>query len=287
MSSTSKWIIETTDETFEQDVIERSKEVPVVVDFWAEWCAPCDMLAPMLENLVMDFAGRFVLVKANTEQMPIIAGQFHIQSIPAVYGFREGEVYDYFMGVQPEHQLRLWLERLLPTVAEQHVAEAGKLAQTDPLTAEQEYRAALQLDPDLATAKIELAALLLPQGRFDECRELLEELERRGFLEPVAARIKAKLQLESQAQDVGSVAECRAAVEEDPDAPNLKLRLAEALSAVGQYEEALETSLQLIRDHKQEYGESARKIMVDIFQLLPDDSELTGTFRRMLASALY
>ena len=92
MPSTSKWVIETTDERFEQDVIERSKEVPVVVDFWAEWCAPCRMLAPMLENLVMEFAGRFVLVKANTAQLPKAAGQFRIQSIPAVYGFRDGEV---------------------------------------------------------------------------------------------------------------------------------------------------------------------------------------------------
>ena len=136
MPSTSKWVIETTDERFEQDVIERSKEVPVVVDFWAEWCAPCRMLAPMLENLVMEFAGKFVLVKANTEQMPKAAGQFRIQSIPAVYGFRDGEVRDYFIGVLPEHQLKLWLERLLPTAAEQRAAEAAKIAQIDPQTAE-------------------------------------------------------------------------------------------------------------------------------------------------------
>jgi putative thioredoxin len=287
MSSTSKWIIETTDEKFEQDVIERSKRVAVVVDFWAEWCAPCRMLAPMLEALVVEFAGKVVLVKANTEHLPITAAKFHIQSIPAVYAFRDGQVFDYFIGVQPEHQLKSWLERLLPTEAEQRCAEAAKLAQEDATIAEQKYREALQLDPSLAMAKIELAALLLRQDRYDECGELLEELEQRGFLEPAAAKTKAEWKLASQAQELGSVEDCRAAMEADPNQPKLKLRLAEALAAAGQYEEALEASLELVRDHKQQLGEPARKIMVDIFRLLPNDSELASTYRRRLASALY
>jgi putative thioredoxin len=139
----------------------------------------------------------------------------------------------------------------------------------------------------LAKAKIGLAALLLPQGQLDECRELMEELERRGFLEPAAARIKADLDLQSKAREVGSVDECRAAVQGDPDEPILTLKLAEALAVAGQYEEALEASLTLVRDHKQQFGEPARKIMVDIFQLLPKDSELTSAYRRKLASALY
>jgi len=282
-----KWVIDTTDETFEQDVIERSKNVPVVVDFWAEWCQPCRLLSPGLGRLAADFAGKFVLVKANTDQTQAAARQFRVQGIPAVYAFRDGELLDSFVGLLPEHQIKLWLERLLPTEAEQRAAEASKIAQIDPQGAERKYREALKLDADSAKAKIGLAALLLPQERLDECRELMEELEGRGFLEPAAERIKADLELHSKAREVGSVEECRAAVEADPDKPDLKLKLAEALAAVGQYEEALETSLQLVRDHKQQFGEPARKIMVDMFQLLPNDSELTRTYRRNLASALY
>jgi putative thioredoxin len=282
-----KGIIDTTDETFEQDVIERSKEIPVVVDFWAEWCQPCRLLSPALEKLVTDFAGKFVLVKANTDQTQAAARQFRIQSIPAVYGFRDGKLVDLFVGLLPEHQVKLWLERLLPTEADQRAAEAGKIAQIDPQGAERKYREALDLDADLAKAKTGLAALLLSQGRLDECRELLEELERRGFLEPAAERIKADLELHSKAREAGGVDECWAAVEANPDKPDLKLKLVEALAAVGQYEEALETGLQLVRDHRQQFGEPARKIMVDIFQLLPNDSELTSTYRRKLAAALY
>jgi putative thioredoxin len=287
MSSAAKLFIETTDATFEQDVIERSKEVPVVVDFWAEWCQPCRLLTPVLEKLASDFAGKFVLVKANTDQVQAVARQFRIQSIPAVYGFRDGELLDFFVGLLREHEIKSWLERLLPAEADERAAEASKIAQIDPQGAEQRFREALELDASLPKAKTGLAALLLAQGRLDECRELMEELEQRGFLEPAAERIKAALELHSKAREAGSVDECRAAVEADPDKPDLKLRLAEALAADGEYEEALEAGLELVRDHKQQFGEPARKIMVDIFQVLPNDSELTRTYRRRLAAALY
>ena len=118
MSGTTTWIVETTDATFEQDVLERSRKVPVVVDFWAEWCRPCHLLAPMLERLAARFAGRFVLVKANTDQTQAAASQFRVQGIPAVFGFRDGELSDSFVGVPPESQIELWIEQLLPTEAE-------------------------------------------------------------------------------------------------------------------------------------------------------------------------
>jgi putative thioredoxin len=161
------------------------------------------------------------------------------------------------------------------------------LAASDPSAAEQTYRESLRLDPDLAAAKIGLAALLVGQDRFDECRELIDDLESRGFLEPEAEKVKAELDLQLKGQDAGSVDDARAAADADPDNPQLQLQLAEALAAVGQYEAALETSLQLVRDHKQTFGEPARKIMVDVFRLLPDDSELTSEYRRKLASLLY
>ena len=146
MSATTTWIVQTTDATFDQDVLQRSRTVPVVVDFWAEWCRPCHLLAPMLERIAARFAGRFVLVKANTDQTQAAASQFRVQGIPAVFGFRDGELSDSFVGVPPESQIELWIEQLLPTEAEQHSAEANKVVQIDPQAAEQEYRKALELD---------------------------------------------------------------------------------------------------------------------------------------------
>jgi len=137
------------------------------------------------------------------------------------------------------------------------------------------------------TAKIALAALLLPQGRLDECRALMEQLDRRGFLEPEAERINADLGVHRKAQEAGSADECRAEAESDPDKPDLKLKLAESLAVAAEYQEALETCLGLVRDHKQLFGDPVWEIMVDIFRLLPNDSGLTSTYRRKLAAALY
>lgn len=119
MSDTVQRAIETSDATFEQDVIERSRDVPVVVDFWAPWCQPCRLLTPVLEKLATDFAGKFVLVKANIDQTEAVAGLLRIQSIPAVFGFRDGELVDLFVGLRLEHQVRSWLQGLIPTEADE------------------------------------------------------------------------------------------------------------------------------------------------------------------------
>ncbi len=280
-------IVETTDATFEQDVIARSKEVPVVVDFWAEWCGPCRMLGPILEKLADEYAGKFALVKANTEQAQTAAATFGVQSIPAVYAVRGGEVVDFFVGALPEGQIRGWLERILPSPADEKVAEAERLVTDDPAAAETVFRAALDLDTDHVAAKIGLGQLLLEQGRTEESRELLDQLERRGFLESEAEKLKAALDLADKAADAGDLDQCRAAVAAEPDNPEPKLRLAEALAAAGQYEEALESALDLVRNHKTDYGDAAKQVMLDVFQVLPSDSELTSKYRRQLATALY
>ena len=122
-SDDSPWIIEADDATFQSDVAERSRELPVVVDFWAEWCQPCRMLSPILEKLAREFDGKFLLAKIETEKAPKIATAFGVQSIPAVYGLRDGQLVDFFAGLLPEVQIRSWIERLLPSPAEELVAE--------------------------------------------------------------------------------------------------------------------------------------------------------------------
>jgi len=281
------YIVETTEATFEQDVIERSKEVPVVVDFWAAWCQPCRLLGPILEGLAREFKGAFVLVKADTEAVPNIAAAFRVQSIPAVFAIKEGRAVDSFLGLLPESAIRAWLERLMPTPAEQKIAEARQVEATDPAAAERLYRAALELVPNDPAAKMSLARFLLGQNRLEEAQALIANLERRGFLEPEAEKLKAELNVQLGARDAGDVAPARADAAAHPDDLGLRFKLAEAQAAAGQIKEALELSLSVVEEGPKELRESARKLMISLFQLLPDEDELASEYRRKLSAALY
>jgi putative thioredoxin len=287
MDNENPHVVATSSAAFERDVIERSKEVPVLVDFWADWCQPCRMLAPVLERLAAEYEGRFVLVKADTESMPDVAAAFGVRSIPAVYAFRDGEAVDGFVGVQPEAAIREMLDRLLPAPAESLAAEARRLEATDPAAAEAKYREALQLERDAPAATTGLARLAAAAGRLDEAEELLAGLERRGFLEPEAEQLRAELTLKRGARDAGGGVEgARAALATQPDDPSLAFRLAEALAAAGQHAEALELALGLVERDRRGVGEEARKLMLAVFHVLPADSELAGEYRRRLSIAV-
>jgi putative thioredoxin len=279
-------VVEATHENF-AGLIDRSHQVPVVIDFWAPWCQPCRLLGPMLEKLADEYQGRFQLVKADIEELPDIAGQFGVQSIPAVFGLRDGKIVDQFLGLLPEPELRLWLDRLMPTPAETLVAEARRLAQEDPAAAEARFRQALELAPQDSAAQFGLADVLLKQHRVDEARRQIEELERRGFLEPEAQRLKAAVELEGMKTAGGDLEALRARAAAAPDDLQLQFELAQALAGAGQYEAALDLALQLVQRDRKQFGERARQLMVDLFRVLPEGSELTNTYRRKLSTALY
>jgi putative thioredoxin len=281
-SSASPFVIETSEETFEQDVFERSQNTLVVVDFWAEWCQPCRLLGPQLESLAAEMNGRFLLVKAETEKVPKAASEFQVEGIPAVYAVLGGQVVDYFVGALPASQIRQWLERLFLAA---DVARARSLETTSLAEAESLYRELATKLPNEWDIPIGLARVLAAQGRDDEARTILEKLERRGFLEPEAEKVKATLELRSQ--KTPSVEACRAAAAADPDNLALQLQLGEALAAAADYPAALEVLLAIVPRDRAGLGEKARQFMVDIFRVLPADSELVRTYRRKLSSVLY
>jgi putative thioredoxin len=283
----TRYIIETTDESFERDVIERSKEVPVVVDLWATWCQPCRMLTPILEALVREHQGAFVLVKAEVEKLPQVAAALRVRSIPSVFGFKNGQAVDTFIGLLPEPAIRAWIERLLPTPAERQAAEARRIEASDPAAAERLYHEAVALAPHDVAIKLDLARFLLARERIDEAQALIAQLEGRGFLEPEAEKLKAELALRAGARDAGDLDARRQDAVAHPDDLGLRFKLAEALAAAGQYAAALELALSIVEEGPKDLRESARKLMVSIFQLLPDDDELVAEFRRKLSAALY
>jgi putative thioredoxin len=288
-AGSSSYIIEATSENFQRQVIGRSADVPVVIDFWAEWCGPCRMLGPVLERLAEDYGGQFVLAKVDTEREPGLSADFGVRSIPAVFAVRDGQVVDGFIGVQPEAAIRGWLDRLLPTPAQRIAAEARRLEPDDPRAAEEKYNAALSLDPDLVPAQIGLARIALADGRLEDAQARILEMERRdGFLEPEAERLKAEIILRLQGRQAGgSVEAARAALAEHPDDPELKFQLAEALAAAGQYADALALCLDLVERHRKAgVGDRARQTMIAIFQLFPPDSELVTEYQRQLSMVL-
>lgn len=164
--------IEVTDATFPTEVVERSKQVPVVVDLWAEWCGPCKQLGPILEKVIDETEGQVVLTKVDVDTNRQVAGAFQVQGIPAVYALRDGKVVDHFVGAQPEANVRAFVAGLLPTEGEDAVGKL--LAEGD----EASLRAALELEPGHDGAVVALADLLVQRGADDDLAEALGLLER-------------------------------------------------------------------------------------------------------------
>jgi putative thioredoxin len=173
--------IDVSDETFETAVLNRSHEVPVVVDLWAPWCGPCRTLGPIIEQVVDDTAGAVELVKVNVDENPQTSAAFRVQGIPAVYALKDGKVVDGFIGAQGEGEVRAFVDRLLPTETESEVARLLALGDDGSL------RAALELDPDNEDVIVALADLLIGAGEADEALELIGRVPESAATRRVAA----------------------------------------------------------------------------------------------------
>ncbi len=280
----STWVFEATDRDFESAVIERSKQVPVVVDFWAPWCAPCRILGPLLERLAEEYGGEFVLAKVNVDENPGLAQAFRIQSIPLVLGFRNGEVAAEFTGALPESSVRQFLERVLPTAADREAEMGRKLfADGQKAGAEEAFRRALKLDARHGGALVGLARLLAERGEVEEALRCLERVGPGPFAAE-AEHLAAALRVQSGSGDVDSL---RARVAENPADLEGRLALARACAAAGQYEDALGHYLEVVRRDREYQDQAARKAMLDIFELLGPEHPLTARYRSELAKVLF
>jgi putative thioredoxin len=176
--------IDVTDATFQTDVVDRSHQAVVIVDLWAPWCGPCRTLTPILEQTVGETDGKAVLAKVNIDENPAVSQAFRVQSIPAVYALKDGQVVDGFMGALPEHEVRQFVERLLPTEADQQLA--AMIAMGD----EGSLRAVLEVDPANEDAIVGLAELLIVRGENEEALALLSRIPESDRTRPLAAKAR-------------------------------------------------------------------------------------------------
>jgi putative thioredoxin len=287
MAESSEWIFDVQADQFEQQVIQRSAETPVIVDFWAPWCQPCQLLAPIIEQAVIAAAGKLLLAKVNIDDCPELAQTMGVQSIPVVVAFFEGQVVDHFQGVLPEEELKEWLGRLVPSKAAELFNEALELLETDPAAAEAKLREVLEIEPS-DIVKIHLAQTLLAQNRDEECGQIIAELEVRGFLEPEAEKLKSQLEMRADAEESGGIVQARASAEANPEDLSLQIVLAEALAVDNKHRDAFEILLAVAtQDRGGEDGDKARQQMVKLFDVLGAASEMVSEYRRKLATALY
>ena len=236
---------------FQKDVVEASATTPVVVDFWAPWCGPCRALGPILEKLEREYAGRFRLVKVNSDENQDLAAAFNVRSIPYVVGFRDGKPVAQFVGALPEGQVRAFIEKVLPSVHEKN---------------------------------LELASSLMEQGSLDEAGKLLDAIPFDVDLEDRVQALRAAIGF---ARSGGDAASLQDRVARNPGDLEARLALAQVHAAAHRYREAMDELLEIVRRDKEWRDGEARRQMLHLFTLAAATPGLVAEYRRKLATALY
>lgn len=266
-------MIDATIANFETEVVETSRTIPVLVDLWAPWCGPCRSLGPVLEKLETAYAGRFKLVKVNTEEEQDLAAAFGVRSIPMVVLMKDGQPVDGFVGALPEAQIRQFLDKHVPAAAEPEPAEdeaqaLDTLASHDPNAALEKLQQALATNPANDTARADYVNLLLQQQRVDDARRAFEPLEGKVVLDPRAAALKHWLDAiaaAAAAPDEGALLAAIAANKRDFSA---RFALAQRHMAEQQWTAAMDDLLEILMRDKSWNDEAARKTYLAILEII-------------------
>lgn len=274
---------------FQEKVLDASHRTLVLVDFWAEWCAPCRALKPILERLAVDYGGRILLAKVDSDRNPDLAARYGVRGIPCVKAFAGGEAVDEFTGALPEAQVRSFIDALLPSPAEplRDAARAAR-ANGDHEVACSLLADAARLDPDNPEVQLDLAELQLDAKRVAEAQAILDACPVEPGSHPRMAALQARLKLAAAGGDQDpSALEARIAA--DPGDLDARLRLAGALALTKDYESAFGQLLEIVRRDRKWNDEAARQTMLDLFTLLGGDArhdDLVRDFRVRLARTL-
>lgn len=274
-------------EKFEVDVLLKSKQVPVLVDFWATWCGPCKTLGPVLEKLAAEFNGGFVLAKVDVDKEQQLAGYFQIKSVPTVMLVKDGQIVDGFPGALPEGQLRQFLAHHGVAAKEAEApAEAEAAAPADPHEDVVRLRAAVQAEPDKDELKLDLSLALLRTGAVSEAETLLDALPANLAQDDRALRGRARLAFLALLRDAPPAEVLRQALAADPADLRARHLLGAADLVAGRWQDGLEQFLEMLRRDRNYAEGLPRKALIDAFRVV-EDEDLVGAYRRKMASLLF
>jgi putative thioredoxin len=291
-SGTTDIVKDATTATFKADVIEISKSVPVIVDFWAPWCGPCKQLTPLIEKIVRGYRGKVRLVKVNVDENQAISAQLRIQSLPTIYAFRDGQPVDGFVGAQPESAIKAFIDRLVADDAELGITEllkAGeeRLEQDDLQGAAEVFASVLQEDRTNAEALAGLASCYMKSGDVARAKQTLALVPPDKRELTVVKGIEAAIELAEKGADSGKLAELTKRVSDNPEDFQARLDLAVGLGATGDRQDALELLLDLVRMDRKWNDEAARKQLLQFFDAWGPKDPLVAEGRRRLSSILF
>ncbi|GHC64341.1 thioredoxin [Neogemmobacter tilapiae] len=285
-------IKDTTEATFMADVIEASRDVPVIVDFWAPWCGPCKTLGPALESAVTTAKGRVKMVKVDVDQNQRIAAQLRIQSIPTVYAFWQGQPVDGFQGALPNSEVKAFVDRTAALGGDGGLGEAitaaeEMLAEGAAVDAAETFAAILEEEPENAAAYGGLIRAHLALGNLDQAEAFAEAAPKKIATAMEVEAAKAQIALARQAASAGPEDALRAAVTANPDDPQARFDLALALHAAGKVDEAVDELLDLFRRHREWNDGAARAQLFTIFDALKPQDPIVLKGRRKLSSMIF
>ena len=278
--------------SFEQDVILKSKQVPVLVDFWAEWCGPCKQLGPVLEKAVSAAKGKVKLVKMDIDKHPAIPGQMGIQSIPAVIAFVNGQPADGFLGALPESQVNDFIARITKDKLGGEAQDVLKLADEalaadNAVEAVELYAEILKDEPSSVPALAGLARAYVSTGATEQAKQTLALVPAAKANDPAVAAARSALEVAEQAKSVGPVAELEQKVATNPTDHQARFDFAVALNAAGQRKEAAEQLIAIVKRDRKWNDDGARKQLVQLFETWGTADEATRAGRKKLSSILF
>jgi len=274
-------------QNFKDIVVDGSYKCPVVVDFWAPWCGPCKVLKPILEKLAEEYQGKFILAKINSDENQQLAAQFGVRGIPAVKAIRDGKIVDEFSGALPENAVRDWLQKLIPSPAEELRLQAQQTYQNgDAEQALHLLQQALQLDSDNNTAKIDIATILADQQMHEEAKAILGELPANVKMEEAVTRLLTQIDVAEKSRHLEGEDTLLGKIAANSDDLQARIDLANVYINQQRYENAIEQCFEIIKRNREFQDDIGRKTVVSIFNLLNNEGEIVRNNRRKLALLL-